>query len=133
MNLSFSTNRWNDFRIGDFFDLARQYKFGGIEIHSVDEIIDENVSDIYHKLLEYNLTISCIDLVTDVSADAESAKAEFAKCVDVCTKLRVPFVRMKASSEDVAAFLDYALPIAEANKIVILVETVGAYADTSRL
>ena len=133
MNLCFSTNRWNNFRISDFFDIARRYKFNGIEIHNVDEIIDENVSEIYHKLIEYGIKISCIDLVTDVSKDSEGAFEEFKKCIDVCTKLRVPYIRMKAESDSVNAFLDKALPIAQENKIVILAETVGVYADTAKL
>ncbi len=133
MKLSFSTNRWNDFQLSDFFEIARQYKFNGIEIHSVDEIAEENVSDIYHKLLEYNLAVSCIDLVADTATESEAALAEFSKCVDFAARLRVPYIRMKASTENVAEFLEKALPIAEENGMVILVETVGAFADTAKL
>ncbi len=134
MKLSFSTNRWNGIKLAEFFEMARQYKFNGIEIHNVEEIIDENIPSVYHKLMEYNLGISCIDVVSDVAADPTAAQDEFKKCAEVCAALRVPYVRVKALCGDgEREFIDRVLPQAEENNIVILVETVGKYADTSAL
>ncbi len=134
MKLSFSTNRWNGIKLAEFFEMARRYKFNGIEIHNVEEIIDENIPSVYHKLMEYNLGISCIDVVSDVAADPAAAQEEFKKCAEVCAALRVPYVRVKALCGDgEREFIDSVLPQAEENNIVILVETVGKYADTSAL
>ena len=134
MNLSFSTNKWNNFTLADFFELAKQYKFAGIEIHGIDDMIDKNVTDIYHKLIEYNISIACIDIVNDISTHTEDAFAEFEKCLDVCDKLRIPYIRIKASGEDnVDKFISAALPKAEEAKKVLLVETMGVYADTAKL
>ncbi len=134
MKLSFSTNRWNGIKLAEFFEMARQYKFNGIEIHDVEEIIDENIPSVYHKLMEYNLGISCIDVVSDVAADPGAALEEFKKCAEVCAALRVPYVRVKALCGDgEREFIDSVLPQAQENDIVILVETVGKYADTSAL
>ena len=36
MKLSFSTNRWESCSFDDFIRIAREYKFNGIEIHSID-------------------------------------------------------------------------------------------------
>ena len=45
MNLSFSTNRWNGVELNDFIDIAKEYRFQGIEIHNIKEIKDN--CDIY--------------------------------------------------------------------------------------
>ncbi len=134
MNLSFSTNKWNNLKLSDFFEIAKQYKFKGIEIHGLEDMVDENVTDIYHKLIEYNISVACIDVVNDISTDTDKAFDEFTKCLDVCEKLRIPYLRIKASSEqNVRAFIDKALPVAKAAKKVLLIETMGVYADTAKL
>lgn len=134
MKLSFSTNRWNGIKLAEFFEMARQYKFNGIEIHDVNEIIDENIPAVYHKLMEYNLSIACIDLVTDIASQPTAAEEEFKRCAEVCAALRVPCVRVKAADGDgEREFLDKVLPAAQEKNIVVLVETVGKYSDTSML
>ncbi len=128
MNLSFSTNRWSGTPLGEFIDIAKEYKFQGIEIHSVDEI--ENISDVYHKLLENGIKISCVDMVTD-AAD-EAAYSEFERCAAACRSLRTKYIRIKTMA-DAGEFIRRALPVAEENKLILLVETVGEYADTAKL
>ena len=56
MKLSFSTNRWSGFALDEFIDIAKEYKFRGIEIHDVREIQD-NQKDVYHKLMEKKISI----------------------------------------------------------------------------
>ncbi len=131
MNLSFSTNKWSDFTFTDFLNIASEYKFNGIEIHSVKELKDENLSSVYHRLIEYNVKVPCIDIVTDMS-DEEKAFEEFEAAIPVAKKLHTPYLRLK-SSTDAKDFVRKALPLAETEGITILVETVGYYADTSRL
>ena len=137
MNLSFSTNRWDNISLEGFIDIAKEYKFQGIEIHDINDVTTEQASEINHKLLENKVKISCIDMVSDVAGDnIEGAIREFMQCVDLCITLHTPYIRIKASTdsnENVVKFIEKALPIAEKNNIVILVETVGIYADTSKL
>ena len=136
MNLSFSTNRWGNISLESFIDIASEYKFQGIEIHDIKEVTTEKASEINHKLLESKIKIACIDMVSDISGDIEKAFDEFAKCIDLCITLHTPYIRIKASSnneENIYAFVNKALPVAEKNNIIILVETVGIYADTSKL
>ncbi len=136
MNLSFSTNRWGDISLESFIDIAREYKFQGIEIHDINEVTAEQASEINHKLLENKVKISCIDMISDVSGDVDASFNEFLNCVELCITLHTPYIRIKSASdneENVFKFVEKALPVAEKNNIVILVETVGIYADTSKL
>ncbi len=135
MNLSFSTNRWNGVDLNEFIDIAKEYRFQGIEIHNIKEIKD-NPRDVYHRLLENRISISCIDMTCDISADDDSvAIAEFKACAEFCNALHSKYIRVKAAGEEknVISFLEKILPEAEKSGIVILVETVGIYADTTRL
>ena len=132
MNLSFSTNKWRNFKIDEFIKIASEYKLNGIEIHDVDEISSDNLSDTYHLLIEYGIKIPCIDMVSDVSIECAELYDEFEKLKDVVKKLRIPYVRLK-SSGDATAFISKVLPYAKENNIVLLVETVGEYADTAKL
>ena len=140
MKLSFSTNRWKGFGLDDFIEMAPVYKFDGIEIHSVDECADENPSSVYHKMIEKGLKVACIDLVTDIGNASlhTQAESEFARCMDWAIRLRVPYIRLKALSSDSAyesakSFVERVLPLAKEKGIVLLIETVGAFASTKLL
>lgn len=139
MKLSFSTNRWTGFAIDEFFDIAAEYKFKGIEIHDVSQIREDSLFEMYHKMTENKLSVPVIDMVSDISsADIEDAYAEFEKCVRAAKKLHTEYIRVKASESEGAddkmnEFIAKALGEAEKNNIVILIETVGAFADTKHL
>ena len=134
MNLSFSTNKWNDFELADFFEIAKEYKFNGIEIHDVSKMKDLDIKSAYHKMTESKIKIPCIDMVSDISKDSENAGKEFEKCLEVAKALNTSYIRLKASSEDgVSEFIRGILPKAEEKGIVLLVETAGIYADTEKL
>lgn len=137
MKLSFSTNRWNGLNLDEFVEIAKEYKFKGIELHNVDEIDAKSATQFYHKLIEYGLEISCMDMVNDISTcDFDILKDEFDRCMDICKILRAKYVRIKATQdneEKAAQFIDYALSIAENNGVVLLIETVGVYSDTAKL
>ncbi len=137
MKLSFSTNRWNGLNLDEFVEIAKEYKFKGIELHNVDEIDAKSATQFYHKLIEYGLEISCMDMVNDISTcDFDILKDEFDRCMDICKILRAKYVRIKATQdneEKAAQFIDYALNIAENNGVVLLIETVGVYSDTAKL
>ena len=134
MKLSFSTNKWNDITLSEFFDLAKEYKFDGFEIHDVSKLKEADVKSAPLKLMEYKLKISCIDMISDISKDKGSAKEELDRCLAVAEALRVPYIRLKALSEDgVYDFIKESLPKAEKKGVVLLVETAGVYADTAKL
>ncbi len=130
MNLSFSTNRWSGREMSEFIDIAKEYRFGGIEIHSTKEV--ENAADVYHKLIENNISVPCIDMVSDASDNSDENFSELSNCIALCKVLRTKYVRVKASG-DASAFIEKALPEAVKSEIVLLVETVGEYSDTNKL
>ncbi len=120
--------------MADYFEFASDYKFNGFEMHGVSEMDDADVKSVYHKLYDYKIKISCIDMASDISTDGEKAFAELTKCISVAKALGVPYVRLKASGEEgVREFFEKALVLAEENKVTLLVETSGIYADTNKL
>ena len=138
MKLSFSTNRWTGFALDDFFNIAKEYKFNGIEIHNVKECNPDNFSSARRKLLEYNISIPCIDMTSDIADGNPSAFEEFNACMTAAEKLHAPYIRLKAlehenGKENVYGFISKVLPEAEKYRKTLIVETAGMYADTGRL
>ena len=143
MKFSFSTNYWNKYNIYDFFSFAANYNFSGIEIHSVDELYDVNLSSVDKMQRETNINVCCINLTTDISDESLSsaATAEFDRCIDIAKKLGIPYIRLKCSgnvgdNDKTAAaekFVSYALPIAKKAGVELLVESMGIFSETSKL
>ena len=143
MKLSFSTNYWRHYTVEQFVAIATEYKFGGIELHDVHAVVDPaepgKATALYRRLIENQLTVSCIDLVSDIAGDRKSALEELALVLDAARRLHSPYVRIRTSRTDAEAetavreFLAGAVPMAGAANVVLLVETVGIYADTARL
>ncbi len=134
MKLSFSTNKWNDITLSEFFDLAGEYKFDGIEIHDVSKLKEADLKDAPWRLIESGIKISCIDMVKDISKEKDEAKAELIRCLEVAETLKAPYIRLKALSEEgVEEFLRENLSLAEEKGVVLLIETAGFYADTEKL
>lgn len=140
MKLSFSTNRWGQRNIDRSLALASEYGFSGIELHSLRELGEESPAAVYHKLIALKQQIPCADLNADIAdaAQESAALAELNETLPVLRRLRVPYLRLRATDmenarETARAFIEKALPLAEQAGIVLLVETVGAYADTSAL
>ena len=82
MKLSFSTNRWNNTDMEEFFQLAKEYRFGGVEIHSVRECPEEKRTALYHAAVSGNLSICCIDVGASIGcADTAPAMAELGEAL----------------------------------------------------
>jgi len=143
MKLSFSTNYWNKNLKDNFTDIAKEYKFDGVEIHGLSDIKEfiapDVISDTYHKMIEHNIKIPCIDITSDIgdSTQLEAAVKETKEAIEVAVKLRVPYLRVRAgeqgSDDAVRAYIDVMLPDIEKENIVLLVETIGIYANTDKL
>ena len=139
MKLSFSTNRWKGFEFEDFVKMALDYRFDGIEIHSVGELGNDLPSR-FRLLSENRLTAPCIDLVGDIGDKKALSQntGELLSCLKAARTLRIPHVRLRASKREgadaaVREFLAGALEEAAKDGVVLLVETVGLYADTAHL
>ena len=143
MKLSFSTNRWKNYSFDQFIDIAAEYRFQGIEIHDIRAVSDVSepgrITALYRRLMEKRLAVSCIDLVSDISAAKDAALEELQLALDAAKRLHAPCIRIKTAVTDdeaeaaVRSFLESALPAAEKNGTTLLVETVGIFADTARL
>ena len=139
MKLSFSTNRWRDTEIEEFFRLANEYRFSGVEIHSVTEVPEEKRTAVYHAAVAGGISVCCIDVLSSIgTADTAAAMAELDEALAAAVRLHAPYLRLRAGNEEGAkenaeAFLSAALPKAERAGVVLLLETVGVYANTATL
>lgn len=152
MKLSYSTNGWQNYEWSDFVKFAVSNKFSGIEIHDIlsDRFCGENgpfskerINSTAGKLALSGLNIPCIDASNDIS-DADNAEKnidEIRRIIDIAAKVKCPYVRVHAyenggeeeAFEASKALIKDVLPFAEKNGITVLIETIGIFADTSRL
>ena len=140
MKLSFSTNHWGENSLNRCLDIAVTYGFSGVELHSLDDLGGETPAAVYHRLIGLGLKIPCVDLCADVgiAVQKDAALAELKRVIPAMQRLRVAYLRLRASANDGAvaateAFLREAVPLAERGGIVLLIETAGAFADTAAL
>ncbi len=134
MKLAFSTNKWTDLTTRECFEIASEYNFDGFELHNINRLKDIDIKDVYHTMFEYKIKIPCIDMVCDISTCFDEAYAEALSALKIAETIKAPYIRLNTSSENnVIDFINKLLPVAEEKKIVLLVETAGAYADTRKL
>jgi len=131
VNLSFSTNYWKDVKLEEFIEIAKEYKFNSLEIHDKSEM--KNYSDAYYKLIEAGISVSCVDMVLDMSSN--EALDELDKCMECCRVLHTNQIRLKESNDidKARAFVQKALKTAEENNVILLVETVGVFSNSEVL
>ncbi|MBQ3073535.1 MAG: AMP-binding protein [Ruminococcus sp.] len=151
MKLSFSTNGWQGFSWEDFYSMAKDLGFAGVEIHDITRSVyhgvngpfrEENIQKTVRNLNALELSVPCIDALSDISNEEkkEESIAEIKKYIDFASELGCPYVRVHAGKRDgesadatVEAVLRACLKDAEKAKVALLVETAGIYADTKRL
>ena len=151
MRFSFSTKGWHGVSWQEFVETAADLAYDGIEIHNLFSPAmaekgcpaDKQAgAATYRALFDRKLSIPCINATADIAdpAAAAQAKAEIEACIEAAVRLKAPYVRLHtvlgkdACHEDtVRAALDAALPLAEQAHVVLLIETMGAYADTALL
>jgi len=151
MKLSFSTNGWNGFTWEDFYTMAKDLGFAGIEIHDIKNqafqgvngpLRPENVSKTARNMANLGLAIPCINVLCDISDNElkDDNVTEIMEHISLAKKLNAPFIRLRAGesgtseADDTCAYvLSECKEFAEETGVTILVETVGIYADTKRL
>ena len=149
MKLSFNTNGWNEFSWVDFYTMAADMEFGGIEIHDIlsedlsgknRPFSSEQIVGTARKMREMGLCIPCIDLVNDIADESafEANCADIDAAISKAELLGRPYIRLRArtnaeNDEGVKALMAKVLPIAEKAGVALLIETVGIYADTATL
>ncbi len=153
MKLCFSTDYWSGLSWAEYVALAKDMQFSGIEIHNIDKdvfkvegaIFSGETLTAYRSLANLGIVIPCIDTVFNM-ADGNAVEDNLKMLADyiaAAKSVRCPYIRLYAKETDgesfdtlngvVIEFLTKALAMAEKSGIVLLVETAGIYADTSRL
>lgn len=137
MKLAFSTNHWGS-GLGSCIDIAEEYGFAGVELHSLDDLGADAPAELYHRLIASGLQVPCADLTADIGCAAQlpAALKELEAILPVMQRLRTPYLRLRAMQGDETApydFLTHALPLAERAGVSLLMETVGAFSDTKSL
>ena len=151
MRFSFSTKGWHGVSWNTFVETAADLSFAGIEIHNLfaPAMAEKGCpadkqagAATYRALFDRKLSIPCINTTADIADAAayDQVIAEINSCIEAAVRLKAPYVRLhttldKASccEETVRKVLTHALPLAESAHVVLLIETMGAYADTALL
>ncbi len=151
MRFSFSTKGWHGVSWQEFVDTAADLAFEGIEIHNLFSPAmaekgcpaDKQAgAATYRALFDRKLSIPCINTTADIADEAAFAKvtAEIDDCIEAAVRLKAPYVRLHTTldkdaccEETVRKVLAHALPLAERSHVVLVIETMGAYADTALL
>ncbi len=151
MKLSFSTNGWQGFGWEDFYSMAKDLGFAGIEIHDTNRSIyygingpfrEENIKKTVRNLYSLELSVPCIDSLCDVSQkDKQDENIEEIKnLIKFANSIGCPYIRVHAGNIDSDAAdataevtINACLEEAEKYDVALLVETVGIYSDTGRL
>ncbi len=141
MKLAFSTKNWKGYSWSDFCCIAQDIGFKGIEIHDIEDDIfsaqngplhPDNTPSVRRKLKNMGLEISAVDYNGDFS-DLE----KIVKCINTAKTLSSQYVRMIYTGNDdketIINNLKPAVETAEKEGVVLLIETTGVFADTSKL
>ena len=155
MKLSFSTNGWNS-NLNELVAIATSLGIEGIEIHNVNSFKGSAPSDgnPFHSsnilrtlrfLNENKVAISCIDATTNLADKnkKEEAIKEIKELVTLAKTLRCEYIRIHAmhidnvsadeEDEIIKSIIDEVLDFATRNNVVLLLETMGIFADTLRI
>ncbi len=154
MKLSFSTKGWHDRSFEDFCDTAASLGYAGVEIHNLNGQMfvdadgrpyDYAAAATLRRLRERELTIPCLDVLSDPSdaAVSDACEAELRHALEVATTLRIPNIRLRtaaATAEDtpaairaVAELVTRVLPEAESRGVTLLMETSGLFCSSAAL
>ena len=143
MKLSFSTKGWHNKSFEEFCNIAKELKFGGIELHNINGELFKNKDGAFHgyaaaatvrRLYEMKLELPCIDVISDISEDAAISETE--SCIKIAEDLHIPNIRIKSAECDndtAKKFITAVLPKAEKAGVTLVIETSGAFCDTAAL
>lgn len=154
MKIAFSTLGCPDFDWPDIYSMAKDLDFDGIEIRGLGDDIfavnaqpfkESSLPQTKKKLASLRLEVPCISsgCCLKFADKAEQNYSQIVQYIKLASKLGTPYVRILADLEPkangevddnmVIAALRRLIPVAEEHKVILLVETNGVYADTSRL
>ncbi len=154
MKLSFSTLGCPDLSWDGIFSMAVDLGFDGIEVRGLGNDIfsvkakpftEKEIGNTIASLKKSNIEICCLSSNTSLKyADkTDLAISELTQYIELAARLNTPFIRVLGDEHGpvegevddslVISTLRKLIPLAEKNKVTLLVETNGVYSDTKRL
>ncbi|MCL2126432.1 MAG: AMP-binding protein [Oscillospiraceae bacterium] len=145
MKLSYKADVWPELSWDEHCNLAEKMELDGIELfyaQSEASRLLDNIQDRQHFLRLLNeklLEAACITVDVSGTDDIQPALRDAASCIELAKALRSPYVCLDmpfvtdADEERIISLIGVLLPKAEAEGIVLLIESKDSYADTSRL
>lgn len=153
MKLSFSTNGWTGFSWQDYYTMAKDLGYKGIEIHNIDSDVfsgrlsplsKSNSAATLRELADLELKITCLDAMCNMGQRdfLEENCETVERYIETAYRTGCPYVRLYAldtkgvsefCDETVAEALYKLLPLAQKRGVTLLIETAGIYSDTVRL
>ena len=150
MKLAFSTEFHKGKTFSDFLNMADELKYSGIEIHDIKAEAFSGKSSVFspdmasvtkRTLINSKKSIVCIDTgcnIADKSLENEN-KRNVQTAITVAGNINVEYIKVYADSADKNAFdsakdfIEDILALCEKNGVVVLIETSGIFADTTKL
>lgn len=147
MKLAFSTKFHKNRGFEDFFKLSDELKYDGIEIHDfrapafsgkASPFNPDMAAATKRKLINEKKSIVCINSCCNAAETSEENIEKIRSAVMVASNINVPYVKVYAEGgenayENTVEFMSEAIKIGEENNVIIIVETKGIFADTTKL
>ncbi|MCQ2095606.1 MAG: AMP-binding protein [Bacteroidaceae bacterium] len=144
MRLSFSTRGWESAGWDELVASALEMRFAGVEVYNAcrNQSLTGNggpfdsfsVLRTFRELREKKLAVPCFDTSVDISEELRCD--ELLRTLRIASDMRSPYVSVCAMADHSAIIrknLQRLIPLAEENRVTILIETSGVYADTALL
>jgi len=146
MKLSYKASAWPTLTWNEHCDLAEKMELDGIELTYSPGEASALMEDVQEKqrflrrLSEKMLETPCISVdINGGQEDLEPALKDAAACIELAKVLRAPYVCLDmdyhtdVGEERLVTLIGVLLPKAEAENVILLIETKDMYSDTSRL
>lgn len=147
MKLAFSTKFHQNRGFDDFLKLADELKYDGIEIHDFRDSMfsgktspfNPNMASVTKRtLINEKKSIVCINSCCNAAEPSEENIEKIRSAVTVASNINVPYVKVYAEGgedayENTIKFMSEAIKIGEENNVIVIVETRGIFADTTKL
>lgn len=144
MKLSFSTRGWENVGWDELTASACEMRFSGIEVYNAcryqsftgngSPLDSYSILRTFRELREKKLSVPCFDTSVDISGKLDDDV--LMHTMRIASDMKSPYVSVCASedkSDVIRKNLQALIPAAEQNKVTILIETSGIYADTALL
>lgn len=143
MKLSLSLRYWQNFPFDFTFRNAVENRFNGIELYNPlqddycrnnRQFRRENANALLRTFSENRISLCCLD--TSVSPFSEEDFAKLSEYIEYADSFRIPYVAFEADTpptDEMLRYISLAMEAAEKKNIVLLIKTVGYFADSKRL